>query len=53
MYVGHLALIGFVMIGQVLGWKEIIYARYVKEKEKDLWGFRTLQWLVLCLGCLW
>eukprot|EP01129_Flabellula_baltica_P000022 TRINITY_DN1001_c0_g2_i1.p1 TRINITY_DN1001_c0_g2~~TRINITY_DN1001_c0_g2_i1.p1 ORF type:complete len:410 (+),score=62.78 TRINITY_DN1001_c0_g2_i1:252-1481(+) len=53
MYVGHIALIAFVLFGQILGWKEIIYIRYVAEKEKNLWGFRSLQWYMLFVTCFY
>jgi len=36
-----------VIILQVIVFKEVISLRYTEAKEKNLWGFRTLHWVLL------
>ena len=43
----HVAITCFVILLQIIVFREIIALRYKEAKEKNLIGFRTLNWLVM------
>jgi hypothetical protein len=43
----HVLVSLFVVVLQVLVFKEMMYIRYQQVKEQQLWGFRTLHWYEL------
>eukprot|EP01116_Phalansterium_solitarium_P003636 TRINITY_DN14454_c0_g1_i1.p1 TRINITY_DN14454_c0_g1~~TRINITY_DN14454_c0_g1_i1.p1 ORF type:complete len:494 (-),score=163.60 TRINITY_DN14454_c0_g1_i1:122-1510(-) len=47
LYSSHFLVSLFVVVLQVVVFKEIIALRYIEAKEKKLWGFRTLHWYFL------
>jgi len=47
LYTDHLMVSIFVVILQVIVFKEMLAVRYVEAKERELWGFRTLNWYFL------
>jgi len=42
----HIVISLFVVVLQVIVFKEVIGVRYREAKEKELWGFRTIHWLL-------
>jgi len=40
----HVIVASFVVVLQIVVFKEMMYIRYQEVKEKQLWGFRTLHW---------
>jgi len=57
LYTDHTLVCVFVVVLQIIVFKEMIALRYTEAKEKNLWGFRTLHWhffiqhVLLCLWC--
>jgi len=43
----HIVVSLFVVVLQTIVFKEVIAVRYREAKEKNLWGFRTIHWLLL------
>lgn len=43
----HILVCAFIILLQIVVFKEVIGIRYKEAKEKKLWGFRTLHWFVL------
>ncbi len=46
LYMGHAAVSLFVILIQIMIFKEMLGIRYKEAKERKLWGFRTLHWFV-------
>jgi len=42
----HIVISLFVVVLQIIVFKEVISVRYREAKEKELWGFRTIHWLL-------
>ena len=47
LYLGHAFVSLFVMLIQVMVFKEMIAVRYIEAKERKISGFRTLHWFIL------
>jgi len=47
LYMDHVLVCLFVVILQIIVFREMINLRYIEAKEKKLWGFRTLHWWFL------
>jgi hypothetical protein len=50
LYTDHVLVCVFVVVLQIIVFKEMIALRYTEAKEKNLWGFRTLHWYILLLN---
>jgi predicted CDP-diglyceride synthetase/phosphatidate cytidylyltransferase len=44
LYLGHAFVSIFVVVLQIMVFKEMVSLRYIEAKERKLWGFRTLHW---------
>jgi phosphatidate cytidylyltransferase len=44
LYLGHAFVSIFVVLLQVMVFKEVVSLRYIVAKERKLYGFRTLHW---------
>jgi phosphatidate cytidylyltransferase len=40
----HFLVCLFIVLLQIIVFREMINLRYIEAKEKQLWGFRTLHW---------
>eukprot|EP01114_Cavostelium_apophysatum_P008607 TRINITY_DN2120_c0_g1_i1.p1 TRINITY_DN2120_c0_g1~~TRINITY_DN2120_c0_g1_i1.p1 ORF type:complete len:415 (-),score=82.94 TRINITY_DN2120_c0_g1_i1:8-1252(-) len=49
----HMIVSLFIVVLQVIVFKEVIALRYIENKEKNLWGFRTIHWFLLAATFFW